>query len=717
MAKRHSHYNSRGKPHGRGGSRSRGNRRKRGGRQGGSGRVNANNWHNSGLPMGDGDLSNPEMVDVSQTGSRRSFVSPDSVADYYFSRNGNEKSMKVGGLRPGHRNYSANDLSSGGRSTFRSRPMEFIRAKEVYDPSHDLIEELRKKNGQASISEKIEDEIKDISPESAFNTAENSLHTEEDAAELKNEDLFYVDVTGAQSSDDLVVEEVVVNETAPASERAPDVEFNSTLTIGKTEIPTKEASDGFSVDIDVDASTRPVRQYIVNVLGNIQPASDESGEEGSIKSWREPSPSVSEPSHSASPLLSSNLETLKIEEAGPPSKDEVYGPDLDDSEPEFGFLEEDYLVDLSDIHVTNIRIGASDSSYFVRCFNMFADHEFRWISQELFNDFILQERGFPGHRYEAYLKFIKASVIPPEDPPTPTYSDVPLSDDSEEDTEPFSTRDDSVGSDMREGLDDLIAYSEKYSESRNQQFKTSSLETTGKGRKKKLLIDESLGLDLESIATLQDKLSNRVGNKANKRRRKEDFIDMENKNSNDLTKKYPAGLHVHNIKDEFEQFLVSNRDRLAFPALDPHGNRTVAKFAQHYNMKSSKIGSANHTQVLAQKTNKTHRSFPNYNLIDQLLKQRPIFMRIDVSQPKDASVSVKATTRVRFNTTEGQVIGKDAPEIGCDNVGRRILEKLGWTSGEGLGAHGNKGISEPLMATVKKSKSGLRHDKKRGTTV
>lgn len=651
------------------------------------------------------------MSDVYSQGSGRSFVSPNAVADYYFGRSKNEKSMKMGGLRPGNRNRSTGDLGSA-RPSFRSRPMEFIRAKEVYDPSHDLIEQLRRKNmhGEMSDAEMATEEVDSSAQEPQSSAEVLPEESEENAAELKDEEIFYVDTAGSGTTPQ--IRAVQVDERVPIPvEEAPAVEFNSIITVGKAELPVKQSSDGISVSVDTSTSSAPMQQYISKILANVQPASDESNDDSSIKSWVEPSDSETEPPQSESPRLSNNLETLKIAEEQ--SSLQQGANEATDSEPEFGFLEEDYLVDLSDIHVTNMRLGAFDNSYFVRCFSMFADHEFRWLSEELFSDFIIQERKFPEHRYGAYLKSIKASLMPTEQPPTPTYSDIPLSDESDEETELSSVGGDSVGSDMREGIDDLIQYSEKYSQTRNQEYKTCSLETSGKGRKKKLLIDESLGLDTESLATLQDKFNNRIGHKAKRRRDKQDFIDLENQNSSDLTKKYPAGLHVHNIKDEFENFLTSNRDRLTFPALDPHGNRTIAKFAQHYNMKSSKVGSANHTQVVAQKTKKTHRSFPNYNLIDQLLKQRPIFMRIDVSRPKDASVSVTRTTRVRFHTTEGQVIGKDAPEIGRDNIGRRILEKLGWTNGEGLGAQGNKGISEPLMATVKKSKSGLRHDGKK----
>lgn len=83
-------------------------------------------------------------------------------------------------------------------------------------------------------------------------------------------------------------------------------------------------------------------------------------------------------------------------------------------------------------------------------------------------------------------------------------------------------------------------------------------------------------------------------------------------------------------------------------------------------------------------------------------------MRIDVARPTEIHER-KGTSKGKFHTVEGEYVGKDAPEIGQENVGRRMLEKLGWVDGEGLGAQGNKGISEPVMAKVKKNKSGLRH--------
>lgn len=56
---------------------------------------------------------------------------------------------------------------------------------------------------------------------------------------------------------------------------------------------------------------------------------------------------------------------------------------------------------------------------------------------------------------------------------------------------------------------------------------------------------------------------------------------------------------------------------------------------------------------------------------------------------------------------DGEVVGAGAPEIGQQNRGRLMLEKLGWSSGTALGALNNKGIMQPVTHVVKTSKTGL----------
>jgi len=157
MAKRHKHYTGTRKKrsNGSGGSRGKVNhkmkhlrKRQQSDQQGQKNDV-VNNWFNSSLPMGNGDLSlGMESSDMNYSNPGRAVISAQNVEDYYFGRR-KEKSMKQGGFRLGRRNNTSNDFSFA-NSSFRKRPMVFVKAAEVYDPSHDLILQLTKNQERRS---------------------------------------------------------------------------------------------------------------------------------------------------------------------------------------------------------------------------------------------------------------------------------------------------------------------------------------------------------------------------------------------------------------------------------------------------------------------------------------------------------------------------------------------------------------------------------------
>lgn len=61
----------------------------------------------------------------------------------------------------------------------------------------------------------------------------------------------------------------------------------------------------------------------------------------------------------------------------------------------------------------------------------------------------------------------------------------------------------------------------------------------------------------------------------------------------------------------------------------------------------------------------------------------------------------------RFTYQDGDIVGAAAPELGMENKGRAMMEKMGWSKGTALGAVNNKGIMQPLAHVVRNSKAGL----------
>ncbi|ODO06132.1 hypothetical protein L198_01364 [Cryptococcus wingfieldii CBS 7118] len=56
---------------------------------------------------------------------------------------------------------------------------------------------------------------------------------------------------------------------------------------------------------------------------------------------------------------------------------------------------------------------------------------------------------------------------------------------------------------------------------------------------------------------------------------------------------------------------------------------------------------------------------------------------------------------------EGKQVGFGADKIGNDNVGHKLLSKMGWAEGEKIGKAGGSGIDMPIVAVVKNTRKGL----------
>jgi len=62
---------------------------------------------------------------------------------------------------------------------------------------------------------------------------------------------------------------------------------------------------------------------------------------------------------------------------------------------------------------------------------------------------------------------------------------------------------------------------------------------------------------------------------------------------------------------------------------------------------------------------------------------------------------------IKTGYRDGDIVGEGLPELGQENRGRNMLEKMGWSTGTALGAVENKGILHPVAQVVKRTKAGL----------
>jgi len=244
-------------------------------------------------------------------------------------------------------------------------------------------------------------------------------------------------------------------------------------------------------------------------------------------------------------------------------------------------------------------------------------------------------------------------------------------------------------------------------------FDRPSLKRKPKGRKGKLEFDLS---DSELEASMQMAWDNdRVKKKERKHEREELRVQglLGSKNGRpDLKQKYKEGMGIHAVKEEIKNFLMGTDTTLALPPMDKADRKVVHELASAFNLKSKSAGSGMKRFPILHRTSRTSVYVErNFNAIEERLSRR-FLPRMSVNGKRAGGGTKRAGGGGGFHSAavsyrDGDIVGGSAPELGAENRGRAMLEKMGWSSGTALGALNNKGILQPVSHVVKTTKAGL----------
>lgn len=140
--------------------------------------------------------------------------------------------------------------------------------------------------------------------------------------------------------------------------------------------------------------------------------------------------------------------------------------------------------------------------------------------------------------------------------------------------------------------------------------------------------------------------------------------------------------------------------------------KLVHEVAGILSLKSQSRGNGSSRFTVLNKTGRT----PNYTpksifQVEKIFSSGKFSRRVDRAWTQSATPKAAKGTRGRKDNSasymDGDVVGATAPEIGVENKGRAMLEKMGWSMGTALGATNNKGILQPVAHVVKNSRAGL----------
>ncbi|RYP03421.1 hypothetical protein DL765_010507 [Monosporascus sp. GIB2] len=216
-----------------------------------------------------------------------------------------------------------------------------------------------------------------------------------------------------------------------------------------------------------------------------------------------------------------------------------------------------------------------------------------------------------------------------------------------------------------------------------------------------------------NMAWQKDRLKKAKKKKAREELRSQGLLG-KNANPDDLRVKYRGGMTIDDLANELEYFLIGTRQQLSLPPFDKQARRTIHQLANKFKIKSQSAGKGNDRYTVLYRSRATlpfeqafferefarikRTWFPRVDVDEEIVKQTRILKR---AEPRKARGNHFPTYR------EGDVVGQHAAELGAENKGRTMLEKMGWSKGMALGTVDNKGIMVPITQVVKKNKAGL----------
>lgn len=249
-------------------------------------------------------------------------------------------------------------------------------------------------------------------------------------------------------------------------------------------------------------------------------------------------------------------------------------------------------------------------------------------------------------------------------------------------------------------------------------FDRPSLRPKKKGRKFEDAMPFELS-DQELRTTMQttweaDREKKRLKQAERAELRSQGLLGRSKKGKAQMKEKYLEGMDIRQIKDEFQQFFASTHDTLLLPPMGKNDRKLIHELGIAFELKTKSSGKGDMRAPMLIRTKRMGQ------FDDEIFKdvcrgyQQGFFKRLDMNGQrgkKGKAKSKKATGGGGNNPgvtyRNGEVVGGSAPEIGVENRGRAMLEKLGWSKGMALGAIGNEGILQPVTHVVKTGKAGL----------
>jgi hypothetical protein len=246
-------------------------------------------------------------------------------------------------------------------------------------------------------------------------------------------------------------------------------------------------------------------------------------------------------------------------------------------------------------------------------------------------------------------------------------------------------------------------------------FERPSLRPMKKGRKGKMPPELEMLSDEELKATVDDAWRKDRMKKAQKKIEREQLRrdgllgSSGRKGKTDLNAKYPLGMTLVEVHHELREFLQNEElFERSFPPMGNLERKSLHEVALALNLNSRSQGGGKNRFPIVYKTSRT----PGYSedMFETVMSAsgrgfltRAKAKKIAKGKGKSGGGSSKGNP---MHVANGQIVGAGAAEIGHESMGHRLMMKMGWSKGQGLGKEG-EGMKNPVEQKVRLGTAGL----------
>lgn len=247
-------------------------------------------------------------------------------------------------------------------------------------------------------------------------------------------------------------------------------------------------------------------------------------------------------------------------------------------------------------------------------------------------------------------------------------------------------------------------------------FERPSLRPTKKGRKGKMPPELEMLSDEELKATVDETWRRDRMKKAQKKLEREQLRrdgllgSAGRKGKADLNARYPLGMTMVEVHNELRDFLQDeDLYERSFPPLAQVQRKALHEIALALNLNSRSQGAGKNRFPIVYKTSRTQEYSPD--MFDRVMNAsgRGFLTRgkaKKMAKGKGGAIPKASRGGNPVHVTNGHIVGAGAAEIGHESMGHKLMMKMGWSKGQGLGKEG-EGMKNPVEQKVRLGTAGL----------